>query len=137
MRLHELKLKQARKQTGLTVRQMARLIGTNHGNLSKQERGKRAVTKEVLYGYRAVTGVPLTKLIAYKFNQMIDPISERAVTMIQEVEELIEPRTKNKSKKIIEGLNNVLANLSCLKEVTDLNYEKEPTKCDHCNKPEL
>lgn len=137
MKLSDSQLKQARKKTGLTVRQMARLIGTDYSNVCKQERGKRAITKEVLYGYRAITGVPVTKLISKKFNQIIDPMSENAVRMIEDVEEMIKPSRPNKARKVIEALNNALANLSCLKDVTNEPYEQKQTKCNNCGEPNL
>ena len=94
---------------------MAYLLDVDTSNLSKYERGTKNPTLLVQIGYHIITKTPLKKIFQKEIDKLIDSISLKVTNLISFLEEEVQ------TKKILQrvaSLNNVLDNLSCLKDVS-------------------
>ena len=57
-------LRQARRESGVSQVEMARLLGTSQSVVSKSERGERRLDVIELRSWCAALGVPLTRFVA-------------------------------------------------------------------------
>lgn len=113
MYIENIKLKQARINTGISVKDMSYLLNIDSSNLSKYEKGILKASRELLYGYHCITGQDFGELQRPFFSDYIDDVSVRIAHLISQLE-----RKKQSQKTMfqIENLYEILDNLTHLKE---------------------
>ncbi|GEM_PF-3484350 len=121
MKLTGCQLKRARENVGLSATEMARLLGTDIANISKQEGGEKPITKEIILGYKMITDLSIKQLIKDKFHGMVEAISERAKGLISELEEFA--KSDYKAENVLEVFKDVLSRLSCLKDASEDDHK--------------
>ncbi|WKD85213.1 HTH-type transcriptional regulator ImmR [Polaribacter huanghezhanensis] len=115
-------LKQARKNASLSLQDVAHLLEMDVSNLSKYERGIKTPTLQVILGYHIITKIPLSELFGQHILTAIDSISKKLTQFITRLEEEV---TSPKMEQRIASLYEVLNTISCLKDVSENNHEKE------------
>ncbi|NND77027.1 MAG: helix-turn-helix transcriptional regulator [Flavobacteriales bacterium] len=120
MYIENRKLKQARKNIGISLQDMAYLLDVDVSNLSKYERGLLKPTREILYGYHCVTQVPFGKLQKPFFMDYVDNVSSRITSLISKMEE---KKSSSKHAYRIESMYSILNNVACLKDANDKSHE--------------
>ena len=113
-------LKQARKNSNLSLQDMAYLLEMDVSNLSKYERGIKIPSLRVILGYHSITKTPLPKLGKRHVVGIVDGVSNSVTHLIAELEEEM---TSPKMKKRIEALYEAFNNISCLKDVSEQKDE--------------
>jgi len=113
--LHYLKI--FRKRTGISLQDMASLIGIDTGNLSKIENGKSELNVRVLLSYHLILKIPMEGLAKNHFAEIIKESLRNALQLKDRLlSEMTEP---NISHQIIL-LDTIIDRLVQL----DSNYEK-------------
>ena len=80
-------LKQARRSANLTLQDMAYLLDMDFSNLSKYETGKKTPPTRVIIAYHIITKTPLKKLFKYSLFTIIDVVSSKTTSLINQLEE--------------------------------------------------
>lgn len=114
------KLKQARKQCNIMLQDMAYLLDMDISNLSKYERGIKKPTLTMEIAYYVLTKAPLQFVFKNKIEEMIKTLSLKVTNLIAFLEDEIQT---DKISKRITALNSLLDNISCVKEVSEKDYE--------------
>ncbi len=110
-------LKINRERTGVSLQDMAIIIGYDAGNLSKIESGKLDANMRVALAYHLILKIPLEKLFKYHYPEITFDCTERASGLKSMLEEGYPTTTV--AKRImsldtiidrLEGLHNQYAN---------------------------
>lgn len=110
-------LKVNRERTGISLQDMATIIGYDVGNLSKIESGKLDANMRVALAYHLILKIPLERLFKYHYPGITYNCMQEASTLKRELEEGY--TTKSTQKRItsldiiidrLESLHNQYAN---------------------------
>lgn len=113
-------LKKARKESKVSLQDMAYILDMDTSNLSKYERGINYPPMLVLLGYHILTKVPLTKIFKVNLENLYTNLSLKITNLISFLED--EVRTEKISKRLL-SLENLLDNISCLKDLSEKDDE--------------
>ncbi|WP_452596758.1 helix-turn-helix transcriptional regulator [Pontimicrobium sp. MEBiC01747] len=89
-------LKINRERTGLSLQDMASIIGYDTGNLSKIESGKLDANMKIALAYHLILKVPLEKLFKYQYPETIYDCMENAQRLKGELEKGYQTKTSAK-----------------------------------------
>ena len=101
-------LQSFRKRRGVSLQDMAFIVGIDTGNLSKIETGNRNPSLTVILSYHAILDIPIESFFKNHFGEMINYCLRNAIVLKDRcIEELTSP---NIDKRIIQ-LDSVIDSL--------------------------
>ena len=106
-------LKINRERTGISLQDMAHIIGYDIGNLSKIESGKLDANMRVALAYHLILKIPLERLFKYQYPEITYECLERADRL---KELLSEGFTTPSIEKRLEQVEIILERLNSLHE---------------------
>lgn len=113
-------LKKARKESKVSLQDMAYILNMDASNLSKYERGINYPTMRILLGYHILTKIPLKKVFRANLEALYTNLSLKVTNLISFLED--EVRTEKIARRL-SALNNILDNISCLQDLSEQEDE--------------
>ena len=109
-------LKTYRERTGISLQDMAQMIGIDIGSLSKIEKRKRKPDINVLLSYHFILGISIDTLYKNQYKEIVKTNLSNATVL---KDKLLEAMTSPKISKRITTIDTVIDQLVELKNTYD------------------